>query len=221
MTELAVVGIYVNYWIPQVSTWVSAALFLIVVTAVNLTNVKAFGEFEFGLAISKVVAIVAMTGLGAKIIFVGAGNDVAPTGFCNLWAHGGYFPHGLWGMITALVVVMFAFGGVELIVITAGEVDNPRRTVPKAINQVVYRILIFYVGAIFVMLCIFSSNKVDAGGSPFVIVFDRIGIPGAARLLRVPLRTKPRLFRGRSVPARPLPATRAITVNTPPAATWP
>src|SRR5664280_2722232 len=68
----------------------------------TLKNWGPFGGFEFRLAISKVVAIVAMIGLGAKIIFVGAGNDVAPTGFCNLWAHGGYFPHGLWGMITAL-----------------------------------------------------------------------------------------------------------------------
>jgi AAT family amino acid transporter len=185
MAELAVVGIYVNYWLPGVPTWVSAAVFLALVTAVNLVNVRAYGEFEFWFAIIKVVAIIAMIGLGAKIVLFGAGNGAAATGISNLWAHGGYFPHGLWGMVTALVVVMFSFGGVELIGITAGEVDNPRRTIPKAINQVVYRILIFYVGAIFVILCIFPWNQVGTVGSPFVVIFERIGIAGAATVLNV------------------------------------
>jgi AAT family amino acid transporter len=186
MAELAVVGIYVNYWLPGVPTWVSAAIFLVVITAVNLVNVKAFGEFEFWFAIIKVVAIIAMIGLGAAIIFIGLGTGGQATGISNLWAHGGYFPNGVWGMITALVVVMFSFGGVELVGITAGEADNPRRTIPKAINQVVYRILIFYVGAIFVILCIFPWNQIGAAvGSPFVSMFDRIGIAGAATLLNV------------------------------------
>jgi AAT family amino acid transporter len=185
MAELAVVGIYVNYWMPDVPTWVSAGIFLVLITAVNLINVKAYGEFEFWFAIIKVVAIIAMIGLGAAIIVFGVGTGGHATGITNLWSHGGYFPHGIWGMLTAMVVVMFSFGGVELIGITAGEAENPRKTIPKAINQVVYRILIFYVGAIFVMLCIFPWNQIDAGGSPFVIIFDRIGIAGAATLLNV------------------------------------
>ena len=185
MAELAVVGIYVNYWMPGVPTWVSASIFLVLITAVNLINVKAFGEFEFWFAIIKVVAIVAMIGFGAKIIFFGPGNGVHATGISNLWAQGGVFPHGVWGMITALVVVMFSFGGVELIGITAGEVDNPRRTIPKAINQVVYRILIFYVGAIFVMLCIFPWNQIGTKGSPLVTIFSQLGIASAATLLNV------------------------------------
>jgi AAT family amino acid transporter len=132
-----------------------------------------------------VVAILAMIGLGAAMIFTSVGKGGQGTGISNLWAHGGYFPHGLWGMLTALVVVMFSFGGVELIGITAGEADDPHRTIPKAINQVVYRILIFYVGAIFVMLCIFPWNKIGDKGSPFVLIFDQIGIAGAATLLNV------------------------------------
>jgi len=185
MAELTVVGIYVNYWMPDVPTWVSAAIFLVLVTAVNLVNVKAYGEFEFWFAIIKVVAIMAMIGLGAAIVLFGLGNGSKATGVSNLWSHGGYFPHGIWGMVTALVMVMFSFGGVELIGITAGEVENPRKNIPKAINQVVYRILIFYVGAIFVMLCIFPWNQIGEGGSPFVLIFDRIGIAGAATLLNV------------------------------------
>lgn len=185
MAELAVVGIYVNYWLPDVPSWVSAAVFLVLITAVNLINVKAYGEFEFWFAIIKVVAIIAMIGFGAFMVFTGLGNGGQATGISNLWEHGGYFPNGIWGMLTALVVVMFSFGGVELIGITAGEADNPRKTIPKAINQVVYRILIFYVGAIFVMLCIFPWNQIGQDGSPFVIIFDRIGVAGAATLLNV------------------------------------
>ena len=185
MAELAVVGIYVNYWLPDVPSWVSAAVFLVLITAVNLINVKAYGEFEFWFAIIKVVAIIAMIGFGAFMVFTGLGNGGQATGISNLWEHGGYFPNGIWGMLTALVVVMFSFGGVELIGITAGEADNPRKTIPKAINQVVYRILIFYVGAIFIMLCIFPWNQIGQDGSPFVIIFDRIGVAGAATLLNV------------------------------------
>lgn len=184
MAELAVVGIYVNFWLPDVPTWVSAAVFLLIVTCVNLVSVKAYGEFEFWFAIVKVIAIIAMIALGAVIVFFGVGQT-SSTGISNLWEHGGYFPNGLWGMATALVVVMFSFGGVELIGITAGEAENPRRSIPKAINQVVYRILIFYVGAILVMLCIFPWDQIGEGGSPFVIIFDNIGIAGAAALLNV------------------------------------
>ena len=185
MAELAVVGIYVNYWFPDVPSWVSAAIFLVLITAVNLINVKAYGEFEFWFAIIKVVAIIAMIGFGAVMITTGLGNDGEATGISNLWENGGFFPNGIWGVVTAMVVVMFSFGGVELIGITAGEADNPRRTIPKAINQVVYRILVFYVGAIFVMLAIFPWNEIGQDGSPFVIIFDRIGVAGAATLLNV------------------------------------
>ena len=185
MAELAVVGTYVNYWLPAVPGWVSAAIFLALITILNLTNVKAYGECEFWFAITKVVAIIAMIGLGAWIVFFGAGSGVHATGVSNLWAHHGFVPNGIWGMITALVVVMFSFGGVELIGITAGEADNPRHTIPKAINQVVYRILIFYVGAIFVILCIFPWDGIGTAGSPFVIIFSKIGIAGAATLLNV------------------------------------
>ena len=184
MAELSVVGIYINYWLPGIPTWVSAGVFLVIITAINLINVKAYGEFEFWFAIIKVVAIVAMIVFGLAMAIFGLGLD-APTGISNLWAHGGFLPNGLWGMLTALVLVMFSFGGVELIGITAGEADNPARSIPKAINQVVYRILIFYVGAIFVLLALFPWNKVGQDGSPFVIIFDRIGIVGAATILNV------------------------------------
>lgn len=182
MAELSVVGIYVNYWLPEVHPGVTAAVFLVVITAINLINVKAYGEFEFWFAIIKVVAIIAMIVLGLFLIFGGRGEA---TGVSNLWAHGGFLPNGVWGMLSALVVVMFAFGGVELIGITAGEADNPRKTIPRAINQVVYRILIFYIGALFVVFCLVPWNQLDDQHSPFVLIFDKLGIPAAAAILNV------------------------------------
>ena len=182
MAELAVVGIYVNYWFPDIHPGLTAAGFLVGITLINLINVKAYGEFEFWFAIIKVVAIIAMIVLGIALIAGLGGN---PTGISNLWSNGGFLPNGVWGMLSSLVVVMFAFGGVELIGITAGEAENPRKTIPKAINQVVYRILIFYVGALFVVFSLVPWNQLDNEHSPFVLIFDKLGIPAAAGILNL------------------------------------
>lgn len=185
MAELSVVGVYINFWYPSVPTWVSSLIFLITITLINLINVKAFGEFEFWFALIKVVAIIAMILLGLSIIFFGFGNNGQQTGLSNLWAHGGYLPNGLWGLLLSLVIVMFSFGGVELIGITAGEADDPKKSIPKAINQVIWRILIFYVGALLVLTIIYPWNQVGTTGSPFVEIFSKIGIPAAAGILNV------------------------------------
>ncbi|OLN32052.1 Aromatic amino acid transport protein AroP [Desulfosporosinus metallidurans] len=185
MAELSAVGVYINYWFPTVPTWLSALVFLIIITLVNLINVKAFGELEFWFSLIKVVAIIAMILFGLLIIFFGLGNNGQPIGLSNLWAHGGYLPNGLWGLLLSLVIVMFSFGGVELIGITAGEADNPTKTIPKAINQVVWRILLFYVGALLVLTIIYPWNLVGTTGSPFVEIFSKIGIPAAAGILNV------------------------------------
>lgn len=185
MAELVVVGAYVQYWFPSVPLWLSSLVFLVLITAVNLISVRAYGEFEFWFAIIKVLAICAMIVFGLCIILFGWGNGGDPTGINNLWEQGGFMPNGLAGMATAVVVVMFSFGGVELIGITAGEADDPKRSIPKAINQVVYRILIFYAGAIFVMVAIFPWNRLGGNESPFVTIFDRLGIAGAATILNV------------------------------------
>ena len=183
MAELTAVGIYINYWWPDVPHWVSALVCLIVITLANLVNVKLYGEFEFWFAIVKVVAIIGMIILGIFVIFTGVGGQA--TGFSNLWAHGGFMPNGLWGFVLSLVLVMFSFGGIELIGITAGEADNPKKSIPKAINQVMWRILIFYVGALSVMMIIYPWNKVGMDGSPFVQIFSKMGISTAATILNI------------------------------------
>lgn len=183
MAELTVVGIYINYWWPDIPHWVSALVFLVLITAANLVNVKLYGEFEFWFAIIKVAAIIGMIILGIIIIFSGVGGKA--TGFSNLWAHGGFMPNGSWNFLLSLVIVMFSFGGIELIGITAGEADNPKKTIPKAINQVMWRILIFYVGALAVMMIIYPWNKVGMNGSPFVQIFSKMGITSAAVILNI------------------------------------
>lgn len=183
MAELTAVGIYVNYWFPNIPHWVSALTFLVIITLANLVNVKMYGEFEFWFAIIKVAAILGMIILGIFLIFLGINGRA--TGFSNLWAHGGFFPNGLSGLILSLVVVMFSFGGIELIGITAGEADNPKKSIPKAINQVIWRILIFYVGSLTVMMIIYPWNKVGLDGSPFVQIFSKMGIPAAATILNI------------------------------------
>jgi len=183
MAELSVIGTYINYWYPDIPTWVSALVCLVLVTLINVINVKAYGEFEFWFAIIKVLAIIGMIVFGIAMIVFGIGNGGQPIGISNLWTHDGFFPMGLYGIVMSLVLVMFSFGGVELVGITAGEAENPQKTIPQAINQVVWRILLFYVGAMTVILAIFPWDEMATTGSPFVQIFSHVGIPAAANLL--------------------------------------
>ncbi len=182
MAELTAVGIYINFWFPDIPHWVTALVCLILITLLNLISVGAFGEFEFWFAIVKVVAILGMIVLGLYLIIAGVGEN---TSVSNLWEHGGFLPNGMVGLLLSLVPVMFSFGGIELIGITAGEADNPKKSIPKAINQVMWRILIFYVGALTVLMILYPWNQVGSDGSPFVMIFSKIGIPAAATILNV------------------------------------
>jgi len=184
MTELTAVGKYINYWWPQIPAWQSVLFFFVVITAVNLTNVKFYGESEFWLAIIKVTAVVAMILFGLFLLFTADANSTAS--FSNLWAHGGFFPHGFDGLFYMLAFLMFAFGGIELIGMAAAEAKDPKTTIPKAINQVVIRILVFYVGSLAILLSLVPWNQLDLGGldkSPFVMIFSQMGIGWAAHLL--------------------------------------
>ncbi|WP_182774166.1 amino acid permease [Pseudomonas monteilii] len=190
MSELSAVGKYVHYWWPEIPTWVTAAAFFVLINAINLMNVKFFGEAEFWFAIIKVVAIVSMIGLGAYLLTSGSGGPDAT--IANLWSHGGFFPNGVSGLVMALAFIMFSFGGLEMLGFTAAEADKPKSVIPKAINQVIWRILIFYVGALVVLLSLTPWDNlvasIDASGgsygsSPFVQVFSLLGSDVAAHLL--------------------------------------
>ena len=183
MAELTVVGKYVQFWLPGLPAWVSAAVFVVVITAVNLVTVRAYGEIEFWLALIKVVAIIAMIVGGVLLVCTGLGNGGRPIGLSNVWTHGGFFPNGVQGMLMGLVVVMFSFGGVELIGITAGEADDPKRSIPRAVNQVVYRILVFYIGALLIIMAVVPWDRINGKLSPFVQIFDSVGVTAAAHIL--------------------------------------
>ena len=183
MAELSAVGIYVQYWWPSIPTWVSALAFFLIINSISLANVKAFGEMEFWFAIIKVIAIVGMIGFGAYLLISGAAGPEATV--ANLWQHGGFFPNGVDGLVMAMAVIMFSFGGLELIGITAAEADNPSVTIPKATNQAIYRILIFYIGALGVLLSLYPWEKVVTGGSPFVLIFHALNSNVIATVLNV------------------------------------
>ncbi|CNE95723.1 aromatic amino acid transport protein [Yersinia nurmii] len=183
MAELTAVGIYIQYWWPEIPTWVSAAVFFVVINAINLINVRMYGETEFWFAIIKVAAIIGMIVFGAYLLASGSGG--AGASVTNLWAHGGFMPHGISGLIMAMAVIMFSFGGLEMVGITAAEAEDPRRSIPKATNQVVYRILIFYIGSLSVLLSLYPWIKVVEGGSPFVMIFHALDSNLVATILNV------------------------------------
>ena len=184
MAELTVVGQYIQYWFPSVPAWASAAVVLLVITMVNLVGVKAFGEFEFWFSAIKVAAVVGMIVLGLYVIAAGVNSNphLPDPSFGHLFSDG-FLAKGLTGLLASLVFVMFSFGGIELIGITAGEAENPQRSIPKAVNQVVYRILIFYIGALTIVMAVVPWNAIDGKLSPFVQIFDSVGIKAAAHVL--------------------------------------
>ena len=187
MAELTAVGKYIQYWYPDIPTWVSAAVFFVVINAINLTNVKVYGEMEFWFSIIKVAAVVAMIVFGCWLLFGGHAGPEARVS--NLWDRGGFFPNGISGLVMAMAVIMFSFGGLELVGITAAEADNPEQSIPKATNQVLYRILIFYIGSLTVLLSLYPWTKVIGGASPFVMIFHELGDSLVANALNVVILT--------------------------------
>ncbi len=187
MAELTAVGKYIQFWWPEIPTWVSAAAFFVLINAINLTNVKVFGEMEFWFAIIKVVAVVAMILFGGWLLFSDTAGPQATVR--NLWEQGGFLPHGMTGLVMMMAIIMFSFGGLELVGITAAEADNPEVSIPKATNQVIYRILIFYVGSLAVLLSLMPWTRVGPDTSPFVLIFHELGDALVANALNVVILT--------------------------------
>lgn len=183
MAEITAVGVYMQMWYPDTAPWIWALAALVIMTLVNLIAVKAYGEFEFWFALIKILAILAMIFVGLGVILFGLGNDGIAVGISNLWSNGGFAPNGVTGIFMSLQMVMFAYLGVEMIGVTAGEAKNPKTVIPRAIDTVFWRILLFYVGALFVIMSIYPWNEIGANGSPFVLMFEKIGIGPAAGII--------------------------------------
>lgn len=183
MAELSAIGTFIQFWWPEIPTWITAMGFFILINGINFINVRFFGETEFLFSCIKIIAILSMIGFGAYLLFSGAAGPEA--GIANLWQHGGFFPNGISGLVMAMAAIMFAFGGLELIGIAAAETQNPEKNIPKATNQIVYRILIFYIGAIGILLSLYPWNQVAQGGSPFVLIFQSLNNHGVANVLNL------------------------------------
>ena len=183
IADVTAFGIYMGFWYPEVPHWIWVLSVVLIIGAINLATVKVFGEVEFWLSLIKVATIIIMIVAGIGIIFWGIGNGGQATGISNLWSNGGFFPNGWIGTLLSLQVVMFAYGGIEIIGITAGEAKDPQTSIPRAINTVPMRILVFYVGTLFVIMSIYPWNMVGTNGSPFVLTFQHMGIAAAAAIL--------------------------------------
>lgn len=187
MADVTAFGIYMGFWFPEVARWIWVLGIVSVVGGLNLCNVKVFGEMEFWLSLLKVAAIVAMIlgGFGIMLFGISTAPGAQATDISNLWSHGGFMPNGVGGLIASFAVVMFAFGGIEIIGVTAGEAKDPQHVLPRAINAVPLRILLFYVLTMFVLMSIFPWQQIGSQGSPFVQIFDNLGISSAATILNI------------------------------------
>lgn len=183
MAESTGVGIYMKEWFPDLPQWIWVFGSVVAIGALNLMAVRVYGEMEFWFTMIKVVTVVLMILGGAGMIWLGWGNGGQPLGLSNLWSHGGWFPHGIQGMVLALPIVVFAFGGIETIGMAAAEAEHPERNIPRAVNSVLWRIMIFYVGALFVIMAIYPWNQLGTQGSPFVTTFAKLGIHQAAGVI--------------------------------------
>ncbi|WP_288818974.1 amino acid permease [uncultured Micrococcus sp.] len=184
IADITAAALYMQFWYPGTPAWVWIAAVICFIAGINIARVGRYGELEFWLSIVKVVAVLAMIGGGIALMLMGVSYEPgAPTGPQNLVAHGGLFPTGAAGMLAALSIVVFSFGGIETIGITAGEAKDPSGAIPKAINSVPVRILLFYVGTLAVTMSLVPWDRIELDSSPFVQIFGQLGVPFAAHLL--------------------------------------
>lgn len=180
---VAMVG-YVRFWWPGAPQAVVVGVLVGAMFAINAATVRAFGEAESALATVKITAILCLVGVAAWFVATGhrqQGGAVASVS--NLWTNGGFFPHGAAGFAAAFQVAIFAFVGIELVGTTAGEAADPRRALPRAVDAVPVRVLLFYLGALAAIMCVVPWDQVDPGRSPFVELFAQAGLGAAASVV--------------------------------------
>ncbi len=183
ISEVVATTEYLRFWWKGTSDWVAGVIIILFLLVANLASAKAYATLEFWFAMIKVVTIILMILLGFAVILFGFGNGGHPVGFSNLWSHGGFFTGGLNGFFFSMAIIVGSYEGIELIGISAGEVSDPHKAIVKSVKSVLWRILIFYVGAIFVIVTIYPWNKLDSIGSPFVTTFAKVGITAAASVI--------------------------------------
>lgn len=188
IVELLAAGSFLQFWYPTMPLWLLSLICAIGIIAINLVDVKYYGELEFWFASIKILALTAFIILGALIIF-GLFPSNIENPLQNYTGHGGFFPHGISGMLSAFLVVMFSYGGAELIGVAATETKDAERVMPSIVKGAVWRVIIFYIFPILIICGIMPWNQVTGVDSPFVQVFSIAGLPGAAHVMNFVLLT--------------------------------
>lgn len=183
MAETTALGIYFKYWFPTLKPWIPGIITIVALLIINLISARVFGNLEFSFAIIKIITIVAFVLLILYLLITGAKTSFEPVAFANLDDHGGFFARGPHGFLQGFQMVIFSFIGVELIGLTAAEVQNPETTLKRAINQLPIRIILFYVMAILGILLVIPWSKVSTNSSPFVQALGATGIPDASSII--------------------------------------
>jgi L-asparagine permease len=185
VAEITAVGYYLQKWLPTLPTWAGALISLAGVLAINLLSVKLFGELEFWFSVIKVLAIIVFLVVGLGLLLSAADIGSAPASVGNLVDHGGFFPNGFAVPLLAFQGVIFAYAGIELVGVAAGEAAEPRKVIPKSVSSVVWRIAIFYVGSVLLLVMLMPWTDYQAGVSPFVSVFSRLGVPAIGDVMNL------------------------------------
>ncbi|MDO4903437.1 MAG: amino acid permease [Limosilactobacillus sp.] len=184
MAEITAIGLYIQNWLPSVPQWVPGLITLVIFVCMNLIAVNVFGEIEYWFAMIKIAAIIILIAVGIFLVAIhyktADGYVASPR---NIVAYNGFFATGAKGFFMAFQMVVFAFVGIEMVGVTAAETENPRKVIPKAINGIPLRILLFYIGALLAIICIYPWNHMSADNSPFVLVFKDVGFPAAASVV--------------------------------------
>lgn len=181
IAELSAVGLYMQHWFPTLAPWKTVLVSLAVVLVINLLSARAFGEFEFWAAVAKVGAIIIFLVVGLVVVIGGMKIGEHKAGFQNLWNNpGGFWPasgdYAWYGPILVMSGVVFAYAAIEMVGVAAGEMADARTEVPKAVNAVIFRIAVFYCGSILLLVSMLPTTEYKSGISPFVTVFDRMGM---------------------------------------------
>ncbi|WP_131739580.1 amino acid permease [Actinomadura roseirufa] len=187
IVDITAIALYLHYWtmftdIPQ---WVLALVALAVVVSINLISVRIFGELEFWFSIVKVGALVVFMCIGVFLVVTGHDVGGAEAGPTTMFEHGGVFPKGVLPMLVVIQGVVFAYASTELVGVAAGETENPEKIMPKAINSIVWRILVFYVGSVVLLAMLLPWNAYKEGESPFVTVLAKLGVPAAGGVMNL------------------------------------
>lgn len=182
MAEVTAAGQYMQFWFPQLPQWVTGLVLLGILLTLNSVTVSAFGETEFWFAIIKIVAIIALILAGAYMVAVHFPTPAGHASVTNL-VSGGFFANGAKGFFLSFQMVLFSFVGIEMVGMTASETANPKKVIPKAINEIPMRIILFYLGSLLALMCIYPWQAVSPTSSPFVQVFKNVGIQSAAAVI--------------------------------------